>query len=127
MVRESADHLSPDGAAAILLTRRASPPVGEITYTCDTTSSPRLLVNAIQAPSGDHLGPLFLPVPYVSCFCVAPSVANSQRFDDLSSFSISHVVTSTTHQSPSGAIDGGPTRLIFQRSSAVSGRDSSAW
>jgi hypothetical protein len=33
-------------------------------------------------------------------------------------------VTSTTHVWPSGDTDGGPTRLTFQRSSAVIGRGS---
>ena len=61
------------------------------------------------------------PVVYVSCVCVLPSVESSQRFDELSSLSTSQVVTSTTHHWPSGDTDGGPTRLTFQRSSAVIG------
>ena len=83
-------------------------------------------MNAIDLPSGDHLGPLLLPVVLVSCFCVLPSVESSQRLDELSSLSMSQVVTSTTHHLPSGETDGGPTRLIFHKSSAVIGRGPAA-
>src|SRR5437667_11715815 len=79
-------------------------------------------MNAIELPFGDHFGPLFLPVEFVSCFCVLPSVESSQRLEVLSSLSMSNVVTSTTHHFPSGEIDGGPTRFTFHKSSAVIGR-----
>src|SRR3954470_6840795 len=101
------------------VTRRASPPSGEMTYTCGPSSPARWLTNAIDLPSGDHFGPVFLPAVFVSCLWVLPSVASSQSWAVESSLSRSQVVTSTTHHLPSGAIDGAPTRLIFHRSSGV--------
>src|SRR5260221_10462565 len=77
-------------------------------------------------PSGDHFGPELLPAKLVSCFCVLPSVARSQICDLLSLEPRSYSVTSTAHQLPSGAIDGGPTRLTRHRSSGVIPRFSPA-
>src|SRR4051812_48270998 len=108
------------------VTRRASPPSGEITYTCGESSPARWLVKATSLPSGDHFGPPFLPVVLVNCFCVLPSVASSQRLEVLSSLSRLYLVTSTTHHCPSGEMEGAPTRWIFHRSSAVIGRAANA-
>src|SRR5262249_40187131 len=84
-------------------------------------------MKAMLLPSGDHFGLEFLPLAVlVSCRCVLPSVARSQICDLLSLEARSNSVTSTAHHLPSGAIDGGPTRLTRHRSSGVMGRFSAA-
>src|SRR5262245_3930663 len=119
MLLLSAAHFRPDGLIGMLLTRRASPPAGAITYTCGPSSVPRLLVNAMCLPSGDHFGLEFLPSEVVSCRCSLPSVESSQICDVLSSFSVENDATSTATHFPSGETLGGPTRLSFHRSATV--------
>src|SRR5262245_55555108 len=77
-------------------------------------------------PSGDHFGPLLRAAAVVSCRCCLPSVESSQICVLASPESRSYSVTSTAAHFPSGATDGAPTRLIFQRSSAVMPRFSAA-
>ena len=108
------------------VTRRASPPVGAMTYTCGPSSAPRLPVKAMSLPSGDHFGPAFFPGACVSWTCREPSVARSHSCEELSSFGTSHVTTSTTAHLPSGDTLGGPTRRTAQRSSGVIGRGGAA-
>src|SRR5258707_1232236 len=93
-----------------------------MTHTRGPSPPARWPVKGIHRPSGDHPRPPLLPLVLVNCFCVFPSVARSHRLDELSSLSMSQVVTSTTHHLPSGATDGAPTRLTFHRSSGVIGR-----
>src|SRR4051794_5657623 len=80
----SRPHFRPAGAVARFVSWRASPPSGEINWICGT-SPDRFEIKAIHLPSYDHAGPEFLPLKFVSCFCVLPSVDRSHRLDVLAS------------------------------------------
>src|SRR5438874_11165340 len=83
-------------------------------------------MKAMLLPSGDHFGPELRAAAVVNCFCCLPSVESSQTWVLGSPESRSYSVTSTAARFPSGATDGAPTRLIFQRSSGVIARFSPA-
>ena len=118
---ESGNHFGAITPVGTLVTRRASPPLTAMTYSCACLSSPRLDTNAISSPSGLHAGVASLPASLVSCRALPGLVGTSHRSASPLFFSMSYFVTGTTARRPSGEIAGSPSRFSFHIASAVYG------
>ena len=116
---ESANHFGAITPVGTLVTRRASPPLTGMTYSCASLSSPRLDTNAISSPSGLHAGAESPAASLVSWRALPGFVGTSHRSVSPLFFSMSYVATGTTARRPSGEIAGSASRFSFHIASAV--------
>jgi len=79
MRRESGNHLMPATPVGMRVTREASPPSGEMTQSCGSSSLSRLATKAMRRPSGDQRGPASFSPACVSWRGSPPKVDRSQR------------------------------------------------